>query len=144
MRSIPKARRRNLVLVVVLAIALLPTIIRAGADAPDNPVRPNLHDYTFSDMSLASIIKTISEQDCLSVIFDKSIAAAIENTRATLKITNSSAARAIQFLLKEYELDHEYIGHKTLVVFKGETPKSVKTTSVVMRSMSLDSFAQQI
>ncbi|HJZ67106.1 MAG TPA: STN domain-containing protein [Blastocatellia bacterium] len=144
MRSIQRVSRRNLILAAVCVIALLPRTLPADVGLHDNKDTPGLRDYAFSGMPLASIIKMISEQDCLSVNFDPSVAAAVENSRASLRIRNSSAARALQILLKEYQLDYEYIGYKTLVVFKGETPKSIKRLDVVMRSISLGAFVQQI
>lgn len=138
--------RRIFVPSLLILFALAPVSSLSGAQEPKpSEHTPRVRDYDYRDMPLDTLIKTLAEPECLAVVFDRSVDAAVQNAPVDLKMKNASPMRAIQTVLKSQQLNHEYDGPGTLIVYRGESrPGRVKLTDVVMRSTPLTTFVDQI
>ncbi len=104
---------------------------------------PSLYDYDFEELSLDSCIQSIAQTDCLAVTFAPS-AEESRKAKVHLKLKNASPMRALNILLTSQSLKYEYLDFKTLIIFQGSMPESVKPIDLVYQNSSLVTLINQV
>lgn len=129
---------------LILIFALMPILIPfTNSKADQAGFTPNLLDYEFHDLSLDSCVQVIAQTDCLAVTFAPS-AQEFRKAKVNFKLKNASPTRALNLLLTLQHLKYEYVDYKTLIIFQGAMPESVKPTNVVWQNGSLNGFIKII
>jgi hypothetical protein len=129
---------------LILIFALTPIFIPfSSAKTYQAGFTSNLLDYEFQNLSLDNCVQLIAKTDCLTVRFAPS-AEAFRKATVNFKLRNASPTRALNILLTLQKLKYEYIDYKTLIVFQGAMPESVKPTNVVWKDGSLNGFIKII
>ncbi len=77
-------------------------------------------------------------------MFDDSVAEFVNTTKISLRFMKSSPMRALGILLDSQQLKYEYTGDRTLVIFRGKAPETVKLMDIIYRETYLISSIGQI
>jgi hypothetical protein len=103
-----------------------------------------LLDYNFYQMPIASVVQKIAETECLKIMFDDSVAEFVKSTEISLSLMKSSPMRALGILFDSQQLNYEYTGDRTLVIFRGKAPEKVKLMDIIYRETNLIPSIEQI
>lgn len=103
-----------------------------------------LLDYNFQQMPLAAAVQKIAETECLKILFDDSVAELVKSTKIELRLMKASPLRALGILLDAQQLNYEYTGDRTLVIFRGQAPEKVKLIDIIYQNTNLISSIEQI
>ena len=106
--------------------------------------KSKLQDYDFREMPVKQCIKSITESECLQVIYDPSLEDSIERASVNLKLKNATPMRALVAVLESQRLGYEYIDYKTLLIFQGVPTKSVNLVGVIWRDGTFSNFVEVI
>jgi hypothetical protein len=135
--------------ILVLILALGPGFPCAEASpqvhiatSDEYPLR--LLDYNFHQMPIASVVQKIAETECLKIMFDDSVAEFVKSTEISLRLMKSSPMRALGILLDSQQLNYQYAGDRTLVIFRGKAPEKVKLMDIIYRDTNLITSIEQI
>src|SRR5215471_9782270 len=115
-------------------------LLTAGSD--EYP--PRLNNYSFQQMTIESIIRSIAETECIKVVFDDSVTEFVKSTEITLRVLKASPVRALSIVLDTQNLNGEYTSDRNLIVFRGKVPERVKLTDIVYSNVSFVTAIEQI
>jgi type II secretory pathway component GspD/PulD (secretin) len=103
-----------------------------------------LLDYNFQQMPIALVVQKIAETECLKIMFDESVAEFVKSTQISLRLMKSSPMRALAILFDSQQLNYEYTGDRTLVIFRRKAPENVKLMDIIYRDTNLITSIEQI
>ena len=74
--------------------------------------KSKLQDYDFREMPVKHCIKSITESECLQVIYDPSLEDSIERASVNLKLKNATPMRALVAVLGSQRLGYECLTYR--------------------------------